>query len=325
MGSRHVRLPDRGLAAGRRRRPEHLAPLQPHARAASPTATPGTSPATTTGATATTSRLMRELGLKAYRFSVSWSRVLPEGSGRVNAAGPRLLRAPRRRAARRSGIRAVRHALPLGPAGGARRPRRLAQSGHRGLVRRLRARSSSARSTTACELWATLNEPWVVADGGYLHGALAPGHREPLRGADRLAQPAAGARRGGPRLPRRGPARDRPRRQPRAQVSRRRESPEDLAATARADAYMNRQYLDPVLPRALSGGAARDLRRGLAGLPARGDRRRSASRSISSASTTTRAASRGTIRRRLPAAGASRCVRSGAPTRETGWEVYPPG
>lgn len=25
--------------------------------------------------------------------------------------------------------------------------------------------------------WATLNEPWVVVDGGYLHGALAPGHR----------------------------------------------------------------------------------------------------------------------------------------------------
>ena len=25
--------------------------------------------------------------------------------------------------------------------------------------------------------WVTLNEPWVVADGGYLHGALAPGHR----------------------------------------------------------------------------------------------------------------------------------------------------
>ena len=25
--------------------------------------------------------------------------------------------------------------------------------------------------------WATLNEPWVVSDGGYLHGALAPGHR----------------------------------------------------------------------------------------------------------------------------------------------------
>src|SRR5262245_29229515 len=31
--------------------------------------------------------LMRTLGLDAYRFSVAWSRVLPEGRGRVNAAG----------------------------------------------------------------------------------------------------------------------------------------------------------------------------------------------------------------------------------------------
>ena len=32
-------------------------------------------------------QLMRELGLGAYRFSVSWSRVLPEGTGRVNEKG----------------------------------------------------------------------------------------------------------------------------------------------------------------------------------------------------------------------------------------------
>src|SRR6187549_1395975 len=32
-------------------------------------------------------RLMRELGLNAYRFSVSWSRILPEGTGRVNEKG----------------------------------------------------------------------------------------------------------------------------------------------------------------------------------------------------------------------------------------------
>src|SRR3546814_16234301 len=25
--------------------------------------------------------------------------------------------------------------------------------------------------------WVTLNKPWVITDGGYLHGALAPGHR----------------------------------------------------------------------------------------------------------------------------------------------------
>jgi hypothetical protein len=31
--------------------------------------------------------LMRDLGLRAYRFSISWPRVLPDGTGRVNAAG----------------------------------------------------------------------------------------------------------------------------------------------------------------------------------------------------------------------------------------------
>ena len=31
--------------------------------------------------------LMKELGVKAYRFSVSWSRVLPKGKGEANPAG----------------------------------------------------------------------------------------------------------------------------------------------------------------------------------------------------------------------------------------------
>src|SRR5689334_9153367 len=31
--------------------------------------------------------LMSELGLKAYRFSIAWGRVLPLGKGKVNAAG----------------------------------------------------------------------------------------------------------------------------------------------------------------------------------------------------------------------------------------------
>lgn len=34
--------------------------------------------------------IMKELGLKSYRFSVSWPRVLPEGTGRVNEKGIRF-------------------------------------------------------------------------------------------------------------------------------------------------------------------------------------------------------------------------------------------
>ncbi|HEY2064935.1 MAG TPA: family 1 glycosylhydrolase, partial [Gemmatimonadaceae bacterium] len=32
-------------------------------------------------------KLMGELGLQAYRFSISWSRIFPEGTGRVNPRG----------------------------------------------------------------------------------------------------------------------------------------------------------------------------------------------------------------------------------------------
>ena len=31
--------------------------------------------------------LMKELGLKAYRFSIAWARILPRGRGQVNVAG----------------------------------------------------------------------------------------------------------------------------------------------------------------------------------------------------------------------------------------------
>ena len=68
--------------------------------------------------------------------------------------------------------------------------------------------------------WVTLNEPWVVTDGGYLHGALAPGHTQHVRGADRQPQPDARARRRGEGLSRGRRARDRAGRQHRAQISR---------------------------------------------------------------------------------------------------------
>ena len=31
--------------------------------------------------------LMRDLGLDAYRFSIRWPRILPDGTGEVNAKG----------------------------------------------------------------------------------------------------------------------------------------------------------------------------------------------------------------------------------------------
>ena len=34
--------------------------------------------------------LMKKLGIKAYRFSISWPRVIPDGDGEVNEAGLRF-------------------------------------------------------------------------------------------------------------------------------------------------------------------------------------------------------------------------------------------
>jgi beta-glucosidase len=93
--------------------------------------------------------------------------------------------------------------------------------------------------------WVTLNEPWVVTDGGYLHGALAPGHRNRFEapiashnllrahGAAVQAYRATGRHHIGIVV----------NIEPKYAAS---DDPADVAATARAEAYMNRQYLDPV-------------------------------------------------------------------------------
>ena len=61
--------------------------------------------------------LMKAIGATAYRFSIAWPRIFPEGTGAAEPEGARLLQPPRRRAAR-GRHRAVRDALPLGPAAG---------------------------------------------------------------------------------------------------------------------------------------------------------------------------------------------------------------
>jgi beta-glucosidase len=121
--------------------------------------------------------LLAGLGLNAYRFSVSWPRVLPSGTGRVNAPGldfyDRLVDDLLAR-----GV--VPHVtlyhwdLPqaLEDAGGW--PVRLvafAFADYAAVVaRRLGDRVS---------FFATLNEPQVVSDCGYRRGVHAPGRTEP--------------------------------------------------------------------------------------------------------------------------------------------------
>ncbi len=188
--------------------------------------------------------LMADLGLNAYRFSVAWSRILPAGKGTVNPRGlafyDRLTDALLARNIQPS-VTLYHWDLPaaLDDLGGWLNPdianwfADYARVVFRALGDRI-------------PLWTTLNEPWVVADGGYLHGTLAPGHKslaETPRVSHNLlrahgtavqAYRAEGKRQIGLvlNLEPKHPASD---------------TPADLAATRRADAYMNRQYLEPVL------------------------------------------------------------------------------
>ena len=188
--------------------------------------------------------LMAELGLNAYRFSISWSRVFPEGTGRVNRKGlgfyERLV----------DGLLA-RGIQPTATLYHWDLPEALDNRG--GWLNRDIA-DWFADYASVCykalgdrvPMWSTLNEPWVVTDGGYLHGALAPGHRNLFEAP--IATHNLMRAHGAAVLAYRAEAKDRVgivvNLEPKYPAS---ESAEDLAATRRADAYMNRQYLDPVI------------------------------------------------------------------------------
>jgi beta-glucosidase len=92
-------------------------------------------------------------------------------------------------------------------------------------------------------LWLTINEPWVITDAGYLHGLHAPGHRSlfepPIASHNLLLSHAAAVE--AFRAEGRGEIGIAINLEPKSPAS---DKPEDLAATRRSDAYMNRQYLD---------------------------------------------------------------------------------
>lgn len=188
--------------------------------------------------------LMHQLGMQAYRFSIAWGRVLPEGTGAVNAAGlgfyDQLVDALLAKQIQPM-ITLYHWDLPaaLEDRGGwlnrdsAQWFADYAQVMFRALGDRV-------------QLWTTFNEPWVITDGGYLHGMMAPGHANryeaPLaahhvllaHGLAVQAYRSHGAHDIGlvvniePKYPASSNA-------------------TDQAATRRADAYMNRQFLDPAL------------------------------------------------------------------------------
>ena len=187
--------------------------------------------------------LMRRLGINAYRFSISWIRVMPRGRGATNPAGvdfyDRLVDA-----LLGSGIEPLvtlyHWDLPaaLDDLGGWLNPEIAQWFAEYAAVmfRKLDGR---------VKLWTTLNEPWVSTDAGYLHGVHAPGHRSPFEAPiashHLLLAHAEGVR------TYRAEGRHRiglvVNLEPKYAAS---DDADDLAATARADAYMNRQYLDPV-------------------------------------------------------------------------------
>ena len=117
--------------------------------------------------------LMRQLGLKAYRFSVSWPRVLPSGAGRINPAGlgfyDRLVDALR--AADIEPFITLHHwDLPqaLHDKGGwINRDNPAYFADYAALM--VKALGDRVR------FWATLNEPGDIADAGYGSGEHAPG------------------------------------------------------------------------------------------------------------------------------------------------------
>jgi beta-glucosidase len=189
--------------------------------------------------------LMRRLGLDAYRFSISWPRVLPEGGGRVNEAGlafyDRLVDALLD-AGIRPFVTLYHWDLPqaLQDLGGwPVRDTALRLAEFAGVVgRRLGDRVAD---------WFTVNEPLCSAWIGHLEGTMAPGDRDIRRAVPAahhlllghgLAVQALRAAVSGPT--RVGAVLNLSPCEPASPA------PADVAAARRADGHTNRWWLDPL-------------------------------------------------------------------------------
>ncbi len=188
--------------------------------------------------------LIQRLGVGAYRFSIAWPRILPEGVGKVETRGldfyDRLV----------DGL-LERRILPFATLYHWDLPQALEDRGgwlNRDVVAAFTeyAQVVTARLGDRVHAWTTLNEPWCSAHLGYGVGEHAPGHRdrsESLLAAHHLllahgsALPvmrsnAPGAKHG--IVLNLNPAYAAT------------DSDEDRRAARRFDAFFNRWYLDPI-------------------------------------------------------------------------------
>ncbi|MDH3214048.1 MAG: GH1 family beta-glucosidase [Myxococcales bacterium] len=121
--------------------------------------------------------IMRDLGVEAYRFSIAWPRIIPDGTGRVNQAGldfyDRLVHE-----LLEAGITpfpTLYHwdlPQPLEDAGGwPLRATAHAFAEYAAVV--------GERLGDRVKDWWTINEPWCVAELGYRYGDHAPGRHDP--------------------------------------------------------------------------------------------------------------------------------------------------
>ncbi len=121
--------------------------------------------------------LMKHLGLQSYRFSISWPRVQPSGSGRVNQEGLDFYR--------RLVDELLRHGIePWVTLYHWDLPQALENAGGwpvRDTAKRFADYASIVHGAFGDRVtyWTTLNEPWCSAFLGYGNGVHAPGTTDP--------------------------------------------------------------------------------------------------------------------------------------------------